>query len=64
MDENEAAAFASEQFACHKCGQTGGWIEKKDSVGAVILCVLHGFHPEGRTIACDRCGEHLRAGES
>ncbi len=56
--------FASEHFRCQKCGQTGGWIETKNPDGTVMVSVLHGFHPEGPTIACNQCGEHLRGPSS
>ena len=53
--------FTSEQFRCHECGQTGGWVATTNPDGTVGVSVLRGFHPEGSTIACDQCGEHLRA---
>ena len=49
------------QFRCCGCGQKGGWVETKNPDGTVGVSLLHGFHPENSTIACDRCGEHLRA---
>jgi hypothetical protein len=50
----------SGQFCCHECGQTGGWVETKNPDGTAGVSLLCGFHPEGPTIACDRCGEHWR----
>ena len=56
--------FAAGHFRCQTCGQTGGWIETKNPDGTVMVSVLHGFHPEGSTIACNQCGEHWRAPSS